>query len=114
MAYAISSEPGSALTRPNNVYVQLDRYNENSIIGPPVSPLIPSMQYIQLPLEHTGYGYDALSHDNDGVGYYSVTSGYGNKCTSFATAKCPRNEIIGVHRRGGPAPAPAPGPAPPL
>jgi len=110
MAYVNNSEPGSALTKPNNVYVSLDGYNKNSIFGPPVSPIIPSMQYIQLPQEHENYGYESLSRDNDGVGYYSITSGYGNRCTSFNTAKCPRNEVI--HRRGGPGPAPAPAPAP--
>lgn len=112
MAYVNNSEPGGVLTRPNNVYTSLDKYNEKSIFGPPLSPIIPSMQYIQLPIEHTNYGYEALSHDYNGVGYYTVESGYGNKCTSFATAKCPRNEIIGVHGGRGPAPAPAPAPAP--
>ena len=108
MAY-VNQDLGFVVTRPNNFYAKLDTYNQDSLIGPPVPPIVPSMQYITLPQEHANYGYDALTHHGDGSNYYSVTTGYGNKCTTFSTAKCPTNQIISP--AGAPAPAPAPAPA---
>lgn len=109
MAY-VNTELGYVVTKPNNVYAQLDTYNNDSIIGPPVSPIIPSMNYIQLPRDYTNYGYNSLSHDFDGNGYYNVMNGYGKKCTTFDMAKCPRNQII-TPVGAGPAPAGYPAPA---
>lgn len=88
------AELGAILTKPNNAYASLDGYNDNSVFGPPVSPIIPPMQYVTLPKDHINYGYNSLSHDYDGIGYYNVESGYGKKCTSFGLAKCPANEPI--------------------
>ena len=110
MAYA-NSDLGFVVTRPNNFYAKLDSYNQDTLFGPPVPPIVPSMQYITLPQEHVNYGYDALTHDSDGSRYYSVTAGYGKKCTTFNTAKCPTNQVIGGT---GLAPSPAPAPAPML
>ena len=108
MAYS-NFDLGWVGTRPNTFYAKLDAYNQDSLFGPPEPPMTPSMQYITLPQEHVNYGYDALTHHSDGSRYYSVTSGYGNKCTTFNTAKCPTNQVIGG---AGLAPAPAPAPAP--
>jgi glutaredoxin len=90
----MSAELGAVVTNPKNGYAQLDSYNLKSIWGPPISPIVPPMQYIQLPHEYNNYGYNALSHDYNGVGYYTVESGYGKKCTSFHMAQCPNNEPI--------------------
>ena len=90
----MSSELGAIVTKPNNVYAQLNNYNENSVWGPAISPIVPPMQYITLPHEYDNYGYNALSHDYDGIGYYNVETGYGKRCTSFHLAQCPRNEPI--------------------
>lgn len=109
MAY-VNNELGYVITKPNNIYAKLDKYTQNSIFGPPISPIVPSMNYIQLPHDTQNYGYDALSHDNDGVGYYNVVTGYGQKCTSFNVAKCPTNQIIAPHG-GAPGSYPAPAPA---
>jgi len=85
----MAAELGAIVTIPRNAYGTLDEYN--SIFGPPVSPIIPPMQYISLPQDHANYGYNTLSHDYDGVGYYNVEDGYGKKCTTFGVAKCPSN-----------------------
>jgi glutaredoxin len=106
MAY-VNSDLGFIGTKPSNFYAKLNSYNQDSVFGPPVPPIVPSMQYITLPQEHVNYGYDALTHHGDGNNYYSVTTGYGNKCTTFNTAKCPTNQIIGG---AGAVPAPAPAP----
>lgn len=90
----MSAELGAVVTNPKNGYAQLDSYNLKSIWGPPVSPIVPPMQYIQLPHEYNNYGYNALSHDYNGVGYYTVETGYGKRCTSFHVAQCPNNEPI--------------------
>lgn len=90
----MSAELGAVIANPKNGYAQLDTYNFKSVWGPPVSPIVPPMQYIQLPHEYNNYGYNALSHDYNGVGYYTVETGYGNRCTSFHTAQCPNNEPI--------------------
>lgn len=105
----MNADLGFVVARPNNFYAKLDTYNQDNLIGPPVPPIVPSMQYITLPQEHVNYGYDALTHDSDGSNYYNVTTGYGNRCTTFNTAKCPTNQIISP--AGAPAPAPAPAPA---
>lgn len=90
----MSAELGAVITNPKNGYAQLDTYNIKSVWGPPVSPIVPPMQYIQLPHDYNNYGYNALSHDYTGVGYYTVESGYGKKCTSFHMAQCPGNEPV--------------------
>lgn len=90
----MSAELGAVVTNPKNGYVQLDSYNLKSVWGPPISPIVPPMQYIQLPHEYNNYGYNALSHDYNGVGYHTVESGYGKRCTSFHVAQCPNNEPI--------------------
>jgi glutaredoxin len=90
----MSAELGAVVTNPKNGYAQLDTYNNKSVWGPPVSPIIPPMHYIQLPHDYNNYGYNALSHDYNGVGYYTVESGYGKRCTSFHMAQCPGNEPI--------------------
>lgn len=105
MSY-VNADLGYIVTKPSNIYAKLDSYNQDNLIGPPEPPVTPSMQYITLPKDHVNWGYDALTHDSDGNGYYSVTAGYGNRCTTFNTAKCPTNQIIGP--AGAPAPAPAP------
>jgi glutaredoxin len=90
----MSAELGAVVTNPKNGYAQLDTYNLKSVWGPPVSPIVPPMQYVQLPHDYNNYGYNALSHDYNGVGYYTVESGYGKRCTSFHLAQCPGNEPI--------------------
>lgn len=90
----MSAELGAVVTNPKNGYAQLDTYNLKSVWGPPVSPIVPPMQYVQLPHDYNNYGYNALSHDYNGVGYYTVESGYGKRCTSFHLAQCPSNEPI--------------------
>lgn len=90
----MSAELGAVITNPKNGYAQLDSYNMKSVWGPPVSPIVPPMQYIQLPHDYNNHGYNALSHDYNGVGYYTVESGYGRKCTSFHMAQCPGNEPV--------------------
>lgn len=107
MSY-LNTELGDVLTRPNSVYNTLTTYNTNSIFGPPISPIIPSMQYITLPIERPSFGYQSLSHDFNGIGYYNVETGYGNQCTQFVTARCPGN----TRQMPVPGPAPAPAPAP--
>lgn len=100
---------GQVITRPNNNYARLNAYNQDSLFGPPEPPMTPSMQYITLPQEHVNYGYEALTHDSDGSKYYNVTTGYGGKCTTFNTAKCPTNQVIAPAGVPAPAPAPTPG-----
>lgn len=90
----MSAELGAVVTNPKNGYAQLDTYNFKSVWGPPVSPIVPPMQYVQLPHDYNNFGYNALSHDYNGVGYYTVESGYGKRCTSFHMAQCPSNEPI--------------------
>ena len=90
----MSAELGAVITNPKYGYAQLDTYNYKSVWGPPVSPIVPPMQYIQLPHDYNNYGYNALSHDYDGVGYYNVETGYGKRCTSFHMAQSPNNEPI--------------------
>lgn len=90
----MSAELGAVVTNPKNGYAQLDTYNLKSVWGPPISPIVPPMQYIQLPHEYNNYGYNSLSHDYNGVGYYNVETGYGKRCTSFHLAQCPNNEPI--------------------
>jgi hypothetical protein len=104
----MNSDLGWIGTRPSTFYAKLNTYNQDNLFGPPINPIVPSMQYITLPQEHVNYGYDALTHHGDGNNYYSVTTGYGNKCTTFNTAKCPTNQIIGG---AGAVPAPAPAPS---
>lgn len=114
MSY-ITTESANVITNPNNAYASLDTYNMDNIIGPPISPIVPSMHYIQLPQEHMNYGYDALSHDYNGIGYYNVTTGYGNKCTTFELARCPSNRAMscgGAPGTPGGAPSGAPAGAP--
>ena len=102
MSY-LNTELGFVITRPNNVYAKLDKYNSDNLIGPPLNPNIPPMQYIHLPREHQNYGYDTLSHDFNGIGYYNVETGYGNKCTTFDTARCPGNRVIQAPMMGAPS-----------
>lgn len=90
----MSAELGAVVTNPKNGYAQLDTYNYKSIWGPPISPIVPPMQYIQLPHDYNNFGYNSLSHDYNGVGYYTVEDGYGKRCTSFHMAQCPNNEPI--------------------
>ena len=90
----MSAELGAVVTNPKNGYAQLETYNTKSVWGPPVSPIVPPMQYVQLPHDYNNYGYNSLSHDFNGVGYYSVETGYGKRCTSFHTAQCPSNQPI--------------------
>jgi len=103
-----SYDGSSSFVQPNNVYKKLENYNIDSLIGPPISPIVPSMQYITLPKEHDNFGYEALSHDYNGVGYYDINTAYGKSCTTFNLGKCPSNRVI----PSGTAPAPAPAPAP--
>lgn len=107
MAYA-NSDLGFVVTKPSNFYARLNTYTQDYMFGPPLPPVVPSMQYITLPQEHVNYGYEALTHDSNGDRYYNVTSGYGNRCTTFNTAKCPTNQIISAAGAPGPAPAPSP------
>ena len=90
----MSAELGAVIADPKNGYAQLDTYNFKSVWAPPVSPIVPPMQYIHLPHEYNNFGYNSLSHDYNGVGYYTVESGYGNRCTAYHTAQCPNNAPI--------------------
>lgn len=95
------TEQGTNLTKPYTAYANLTAYNESSRFGPPLSPIIPPMQNISLPKDYANYGYNSLSHDFDGNGYYTIDKGYGSRCTDFYAARCPQN-------------VPLPAPAPPL
>lgn len=84
-------------SKPASLYNELATYNKNSLFGPPLPPLTPSMQYPTLPREPPGYQYNALTHGYNGTGYYTIDSGYGgenNTCTTFFIGKCPSNREI--------------------
>jgi len=70
-------------------------HNYNTLLAQKLPPTVPSMKYPVVLQQSNIYGYDALTHDSDHSGYYSLTSAYGNSCEpSFYVAKCPENSYI--------------------
>lgn len=78
-----------------NEYGTQDKYN--TLFASKLPETVPSMHFPTLLDQHTfkPYGYDALTHDGDGTGYYTVGTGYSKDCDpKYNTVKCPQNRIL--------------------
>lgn len=89
-------EYNNNLCSPNNEYGSTKGYsNYNTLFAQKLPPTVPSMKYPTILEQSNVYGYDALTHDGDGAGYYNVNTAYGNSCNpSYFVAKCPNNKFI--------------------
>jgi glutaredoxin len=83
-------------TRVTNIYSVPPQYN--TLIAQKLPTTVPSQSFPTLLNQNqNAYGYNSLSHDNDMVGYYNMTSAYGETCEpSYMIAKCPENKQIRV------------------
>jgi len=78
----------------HNIYAVPPQYN--TLIAQKLPATVPSQSYPTILVQNQKeYGYNALTHDSDQMGYYSLTTAYGNKCEpSYIIAKCPENRVI--------------------
>lgn len=85
-------------------YTKLSSYLQGQQFGPKSSVPVPDQGYPILPLNQVNYGFNALTHDSNGVGYYNIESGYGQpkQCTSFMVGSCPSNNVIQPYGPKGP------------
>lgn len=80
-----------------NDYTKLSTYLEKQQWGPKENmPIPPPMNIPIIPEYQQNYGINTLSHGYNGVGYYTIETGYGqkNQCTTFNLASCPSNRPI--------------------
>jgi glutaredoxin len=91
-----SCEYTNSYTSPNNEYGSLANSSSyNTLFAEPLPQTVPSMVYPVIMEQSNPYGYDVLTHDSDGTGYYTLLSAYGKSCNpSYYVAKCPTNKFI--------------------
>lgn len=78
-----------------NEYGSQQRYN--TLFANKLPDTVPSMNFPVVLQQNTSkpYGYDALTHDSDGTGYYTVKTGYSRDCEPvYNTVKCPENRVL--------------------
>ena len=94
-----------------NDFTKLSTYFEKQQWGPKENnPIPPPMNYPLIPVYNQNYGINTLSHGYNGVGYYTIETGYGqkNQCTTFNVASCPSNIPVAPFTKIGTSPSLAP------
>jgi glutaredoxin len=79
-----------------NDYTKLSSYLKGQQFGPKDDIPPPNMAFPIIPQYHVNYGIDTLSHGYNGVGYYTIETGYGkkNQETTFNVSSCPTNRPL--------------------
>jgi len=76
-------------------YGTQDKYN--TLFASKLPDTVPSMNFPTILEQNTfkPYGYNSLTHDSDGTGYYTVKTGYSKDCDpKYNTVKCPQNRVL--------------------
>jgi glutaredoxin len=79
-----------------NDYTKLSSYLKGQQFGPKDDIPPPNMAFPIIPQYHASYGIDTLSHGYNGVGYYTIETGYceKNHKPTFNVASCPTNRPL--------------------
>lgn len=79
---------------PMNNYVELENYNKDTQLGPPVPPSTPSMKFPTILEQKPISSYNVLTHDT--IHHYpDVNKAYGTTCEQkYFIGKCPTNQFI--------------------